>query len=566
MPPPLDYSLLDLPKLPGVFPFSRIETVDELLEHAAHIVEIVDSIDQVEQLLDGIARLGCQRDGNFEKLAAPIAQRIGSGSGGSSYGLGSSWGGMPLVMNDLVMTWLTGKIYKTPQNQWYGDPPPTWLNAMSRLREIQNMLIEGEPAQLLSTPSYTGGWVDPMHLVQRVADHLENGYKVYAADLMLALLRLSPVGRREALAAAAELPEEEGRIVRFALGGDDRAGKKDKRHASVWLCAGRARDPFGSLREPLEAIADHIPDLPGHLAPGEYRWKSFSEVTEHGYKMRRMKFGSLSKEEIAGARKYGVIERVAKKIKGKMRWEKWPIAAMHTTPDYSWGSIYEMSAPWRIDWFVMQWPLNPEPALQFGCMMLEQRLDEDTSRDAPGHVFLNALFEPGRCWGEMAYLALCLGLTSKSADARGYAIDAVIPCIESGHADPSRVVDVFARLLNGEMLRMNRLAMTLPQVLDVSHLHKWWVAKVMCGVIASVEKPPRKGHFLYELALDSLTPIGCAVPEAAGLTLKKLKGSSKAAKLARELLALEGTALDRPPEAVIAEALRGRIEFAESLV
>lgn len=565
MPSALDYNIHDLPRLPDAVEFVRIETAEELLELAAHLIEVVDSAEQIEQLLDGIARLGSQRDGNFSKLAAPLIQRIEKGAGGSAYGLGSYWAGMPLVMIDLIMTWLTGKTFNTPHGQWY-TATPTWVPTMARLREIQQLLIEQKPARLLSTPSYVGGWIEPSAFVRRVREHLDNGQKVYAADMMYGLLRLSPVGRKEALEAAADLPGEEGTITRFALGGDDRPTKKDKRFANVWLCAGRARDVDGSLREPLEAVAGEIPDLPNHLDPSGYPWAVHNEGKSRGYEFLSIKFDSLPAEDVNNPQSKGIIGRIAKGVKGKTRWEKWPVGAMHIVPENSWGAFYEMSSPWRIEWFAMQWPLNPEPGFQYGSQMLEKRLDEDTSRDAPGHVFLNGLFDPSRCWGDMAHLALCLGLASKSADARGFAVDAAIAGIESGRASTASAIDIFTKLLRGGMLKLNRLAMTLQQVLDVSPLHRWWVATVINGVVARAAEPPKNGHFLYEIALDSMAPLQRTPTSDMAAILGKLKGNSKAAKLARELLNLEGATIDEAPASALAEALQARLQFARSLI
>ena len=111
-----------------------------------------------------------------------------------------------------------------------------------------------------------------------------------------------------------------------------------------------------------------------------------------------------------------VAKRLADKLKPEIKFAEWPLGAMHMRP-------------------------HLESYYQYAALFLHQRFNENTSRDAPAHFFLSALFEPARSWGDMAHLALCIGLTSKSADARGFAIDALISGIESGHADIEKLTE-----------------------------------------------------------------------------------------------------------------------------
>jgi len=165
----------------------------------------------------------------------------------------------------------------------------------------------------------------------------------------------------------------------------------------------------------------------------------------------------------------------------------------------------------------------------------------------------------------MAVLIACLGLISRSADAQGYAVDAVIPAVESGHADVESMGAAFARLFENDAYKLNRFGPVMQQIQDVSLLHRWWVARLVDEIVTQLEKPPRGSRYLYEAALESLTPLGARPSDRMAEKLAAHKGSSKTAKLARDLLALEGDSIDQPAAEIAALAWQGRVAFARSM-
>ena len=86
-----------------------------------------------------------------------------------------------------------------------------------------------------AAPTHAGGWIDPGVLVRR----LDAGQPASKLDLVAAILRLAPLGREAALAAAADLSGEAGSVVRYALGGDEWIGAT----AAWWVAAARVRTP-----------------------------------------------------------------------------------------------------------------------------------------------------------------------------------------------------------------------------------------------------------------------------------------------------------------------------------
>ncbi len=203
--------------------------------------------------------------------------------------------------------------------------------------------------------------------------------------------------------------------------------------------------------------------------------------------------------------------------------------------------------------------------MSIAIRILDFRSDENTSRDTPVHAFLAALFDPTRLWGDMSNLAVCLGLLSRSSDARGFAIDALIPAIESGHADCCAMGEVFAKLLDDGAYKVNRFGLAMNPVLEVSKLHKWWVGRLVDEIVERLAKPPKAMYYLYDVALECMLPLKLRPSAAMEARLKLHKGSSKTAKLARDLVALEGSSIREPDVSVIAAAWQGRLRFANSL-
>lgn len=561
MPPPLHYKLLDLPGVADREPLNPVESREELLELAARLLEGVESADQVEVLLQGIARFGNQRSGDFSKFAAPLVQRMETGQP-SSDGLCTGGGAICIALIDLLMTWLTGRRYDSRKSPYY-DVSPQDRFAVARIREIQETLAYSSDSLLLSVPSYKNGWLDPGDFADRALKASDES-EFLEFDMMQALLRLGPGDRRAALQSAASIKGKTGRLARFALGGDESPTRKDRGDAHLWYCAARARCPELNSSELLSPIAGKAPKLPGASYTDTWNWSV--EATEvRGYRHSKIildedQFTVVDRRNIYNRNR---VSEVARKLT-EPPWRKWPTVALRSRLKQSWFSMYQFSAPWKIHWLAMQHPADTESFMSVGVPTLDARSDENTSRDTPVHAFFSALFDLTRPWGDVSNLAVCLGLLSRSSDSRGYAIDALIPAIESGHADISKIAKVFSKLLDGGAYKINRFSPAMTAVLDVSDLHKWWVGSVVDELVGQLDAVPKGAHFLYETALECMLPLNLRSTDAMAARLKTHKGSSKTAKLAKELLALEGPTIQEPGSALIFAAWLGRLQFVKS--
>lgn len=561
MPPVLQYEVWNLPCVADREKLDPVETRDELLELAARLLEQVEAPDQVEILLHGISRFGKDRSGNFDKLAAPLAQRIEKGQP-SSEGLCSGWGAVPIAFVDLLMTWWTGQQYDFRQTPYYDEPPQAAF-AVARIREIQKILLGASKYLLLSLPSYTSGWLDPEDFAQRVLDRDEK-QRLREYDLMQALLRLGPGNRQRALHSIRDVSGKSGRLARFALGGDERPKWTDRRDAHLWHCAARAREPEMNGKELLGPIAGKVPDMPGAFVTETWNW-SVKVKESNGYRLARIAFdeGALTHIDTGNTHKRDRLKEARRKLL-EPAWLKWPTIGLRTWPEQQWYSISQFSSAWRIHWLAMQHPADTESFMSVAVYMLDIRIDENTSRDTPAHAFFSAVFDPTRPWGEVTSLAVCLGLLSRSSDSRGYAIDALVPAIESGHADIHRIAEVFSKLLKDGAYKVNRFGPAMTTVLEASDLHKWWVGSLVDAIVGRLDPLPRNGYFLYEVALECMLPLNVRPSHAMATRLKEHRGSSKTAKLARELLSLEGPTIDEPRQALVSAAWLGRQQLASS--
>ena len=559
MPAPMTAPALSLPGVADAEPLVPVQTRDELLELTAQLIENVDNPGQLEVLLDGIARLGLDKSGDFEKLAAPLVQRIENGVP-SSYGLCSGWGNMSVAVADLVMSWLTGKHYDSRGTRYYNESPQQAFG-VSRIREITARLQSGIASAQVCLPSYSSGWLDPETFAARVAAIGEKE-TVGGYDLMLAMMRLGPGDQQAALETLNDSKWVLTKLARYALGGDADPGLLERKNAHLWLAASLNRPVEGELPK---AISGKLPKALRELdAHDDAQWRVVTEENQ-GYKWSRVRLAETSLHIIdRGSPYFESLVDKAKKL-ADPDWELWPTLGLRMTSKTRWYNVYSYTSPWAVHWQSLQQPSDTESFMAGAMRLLDLRSDENTSRDTPVHAFMFPLFDATREWKDLTHLAVALSALSRSSDTRGYAVDVLIPAIENGRANRQLFANTLSRLLAGGAYKINRFPEAMMPILDVSDLHKWWVGALVDDIVTQLDETPKGAHFLYEVALECLLPLGLSPSVAMKERLAAHKGSSKMARLARELLALDGPSVDDPGEAVINAAVAARLEFAKSL-
>ena len=72
----------------------------------------------------------------------------------------------------------------------------------------------------------------------------------------------------------------------------------------------------------------------------------------------------------------------------------------------------------------------------------------------------------------MAALTLWVGLTSKEADARSYAVEVLTETIQDGRAHPQPLGEILVRLANCRWFKLNRIAESITEVAHLSPQHR----------------------------------------------------------------------------------------------
>jgi uncharacterized protein DUF6493 len=525
MPGALKFGILDIPVLSAVEKIQPIETVDELIDAVSHAIEELESADERERILDGISRLGGERPDDFERRTEPLLKRIDK-----------------------------EVFLYAPQNIMGGDMQQLlgcWLRSRSaspsdgRLRGIARALARGEYHGLLAAPTHRHGWIEPRVLVERLLRVVTSGRTPHPYDLIHALLRLAPDNRDEALADAQNLKGSAGRILRWALGGEEGPTIGDRGNVHLWLAAGRSRQPFGELNE-LNSL--EMEKLPTGVRSVDYVWRCF--IDEYDPRANTPFAGrSLVKTnrlDVTTEPRLPQLYSDWLDVSGQL---------LFPTP--------VNAAIWQIQNVAATWPLNLQPFFQRAANDLMSRLESATSTLSPNHAYFGTLFEPDRPWPELAYLAVSLGLLTKDAESRTAALDALIEAIADGRVHPDPLGEVLVKVVAGGWAKLNRLSESLAELARVSPLHAWTAARLISMVVASFEQLPRDAHHLLTLLVELHTDLGLALDDAVRDSLASVKGASKTAKAAKSLLAHEGTSFPPRIRQAAVLALEARIERAE---
>ena len=232
--PALDFDGTEFPRLDPERRLEPIDDLDALIDLCSRLIENPEPAEDLDRCVDAISRLCDQRPSDFEKRTAPLTARVRNRFVGSK-----QFPRHALVMfHRIALGWLTGEIDRSGVMKWSNGLlgfTSLWLRANTQ------RIAEGRAAPLLATPTHAGGWIDPRVFVERYQTWCRLPFAMPTEDLVMALLRLAPDHRGEALAAAKDLRDEPGAAIRYALG-----SKKEPigDSAPLWVAAARSRSPW----------------------------------------------------------------------------------------------------------------------------------------------------------------------------------------------------------------------------------------------------------------------------------------------------------------------------------
>ena len=448
------------------------------------------------------------------------------------------------------MGWLTGEIDRSGVMKWSkGLLGFTWL----WIRANTQRIAEGRAAPLLATPTHAGGWIDPRVFVERYHTWCRLPFAMPTEDLIMALLRLAPDHRGEALAAARDLRDEPGAAIRYALG-----SKKEPigDSAPLWVAAARSRSPWSD--DPA-VLARH----PG-LGPDAGRAAIYDL---DAISVERPYDDPLLKISLVPELPEGAADRA-----------DLPTVSFHACPIFP---IFanQWPSPATI------WPSALESFFADGLKRLVRSTDNVT--DGPKcREFLIPLLNPDVPLRPMARLLIGVGLTAKVPEITGLATDALIAAIDDGRIDAARLGESLRTVWRWEVrastrdtgrgrtkaessvgfAKANRWAKTLGDVARASALHAHVVACALEQVLADGVTGRRASANvvpLLELLREASVTCGRAVSAEARAYIEKIDSGGKTGRVVKSLLELQDVPDSAKRRVLAVQALAHRITRAE---
>jgi hypothetical protein len=377
-------------------------------------------------------------------------------------------------------------------------------------------------------------------------------------DLIMALLRLAPDHRAEALAAARDLRDEQGAAIRHALG-----SKKEPLgdSAPLWVAAARSRSPWSD--DP--AVEARHPGL--------------------GPDAGRAAIYEIDRFSIEGddepVLKTTLVPEFPEKVSERA---DLPTVSFHDdTIEAIVLAAYFKSHQWPSPATI--WPSALESYFADGAKRLV-RSGDNVTNGPKCRELLVPLLEPDVPLRPMARLLIAVGLGAKLPELAGLATDAVIAAIDDGRIDAARLGESLrtawrweaprstretsqgASAVEGSVgfIRPSRWAKTLGDVVRASKLHAHVVASALEQVLAdgaTVRRPAASVVPLLELLREALVTSGRAVCAEVRGYLETIDTGGKTGRVVKSLLQVKDVADSAKMHALAVQALAHRIARAE---
>jgi hypothetical protein len=378
---------------PRLDPGRRVEPVashEELFDEAVRAVEAPADRVAVERLLDGVSRMGTPLDAlpaDRVKALRARAEKLSRRD--------------PEGVPGFVVSWL-GKAAALPPPRWEQKPrvdPATF--GERRFVNVLARVAAGRTRPLLSMPSVDGFFVDPRALVARAVT-LSGDLDV--EDAVLALLRLAPDGRAEALAAAKALRPASplARPLRYALGAPAASVKpKTGDDPALWIAAARARSPGAD--DPL--VAKTFPGLgpdAGEAARFAFEWTKTKSKYVGFYVDYQARVRPLPKKKV-------------------------PLAHLSVLMATGFDLGIEATARELASFM----PADRRSFFAHGAVALRSNVDWSDAK-WENHHFLEPLLDPDVPLEPIGLLVLAIGLNTKESRENALATDALVAAISDG--------------------------------------------------------------------------------------------------------------------------------------
>ncbi len=476
-----------------------IESFHELNAEWLRVLEDPSDPLDVERVMDGLSRRGAARPDDFAKAMGPLAKRAAA-----------IVDRQPDDRLQFLLAWLASAYTRGDIRQWavkqQGDGESVGSNSRRetgalaevfaiRGAELLLQIEDGYRLPMISAPTDSRGFVAARSLLSRYAEYRAQGIRPGVTDMALALQRLAPEGRSEALETLEPEDETENAIA-FALGGDVSIGDT----GWLWVAAAAARRPYADR----PAIAEKH----GHGLPDAGTKARYEVSFDKGF------FTSVNVQPSMSADwpKGYIVSRFH--IPAAGRWNLWSTCGDHVN---------------MIRWSATVWPLNTEPFFSQGLRVFnyDQRL-----ANSPYAGFVEPMLEEHVVIGEVGSILLIMGLASSDPAVRSVALDSAIAAIAQSRISVDLVQEALIRLLPVGRIPVGRWTKTLGELSTRSKEHADFVRELIEGSLRhDPASPPRDVgglvELLYELTVLTETPVSDAK------TIEYLSGIKSGGKLKR---------------------------------
>lgn len=566
--PALEFDGTEYPRLN---PDKRLQIAADFDAMVFMLNKGASSGDDQERNLEAIARFGAQRPDDFEQRTAALRQK------------GTSWVGS----DQSVMRWLSASAAG-----WSAAGRHPIDEMLSKRCDLVGTRARAGQAQvLLSTPTHSGGWIDPLVLVQRLinsetaaqanqtaapdlvslagqmlANSASNMLKavglalpvpqqVDLLDQSLAISRLAPERRQEALALLTAKPAKSTEFrnaLRYALGD---SSVEIGPTAALWIAAARSRAPF----EDDQAVEKKFPCL----GPDGGRAAKYKLLTDP------VRVPDPKYPHVSG---FKIVDRLPEPIGNQDLIDSIASCALHVRRTVS---IFNQCPFFHRDWASTVCPMLIE---SWFAHCVEMIAHSDGKGDAGlCRSFVEKMYDPDVPLKPMALLTISLAISAKFKEQSDPAMECLIQAIEDGRLNSTKLTGAIetARSFNTgikqtvlsslEFVSLTRWAKAMKTAALTSPYH----ALVVRGAIEQLltgdpADAPKDLHtlldVLLELAMQQQQPV---VRAPAREYLSGIKTSGKTAKLVKQLLALKkGPDADRIHMESLTYALEKRIDRA----
>ena len=610
-PPELTGRLTHLSKL------TPVQTVEELIDLALKIIEAPTDCDEHELLLDGLDRLHNRRDDNFVAKTSSLRKAVLAPRNLGMIPFFYSWKGESLdepvgidnyayYLAAAIALWIADERSVSPDGKYFNvtlngnqavldfvGKPDIEVIFGNRIMHLARRMCNGITHQSLSTPTHTGGWIDPVVFVERIIADPNKLVMHDLNDYILALYRLAPDRRLEALELLKDDKDENifTTTLKFLLG-DPQFSYTEEDILKDEASLSPKTNPW---REKAQHHLDHAFEPASRRAIGfverlqfqtqeerqnaleklrlnpkpfvEYEVvKELSELLSLHYPELKTETADDSVEKAAETQRNELLVRkalitaailVRNPASDPVRYtlDKYPDAAstirtrfLKRNGDNDAFPLYYIHKPFTqpyhyenkwvgglIRWRMTVFPSHREPLYWNAIPSLFAQVEAGGSYTAP-HGFIETLLDPQEPMGDAATAAVLIALAAKPTGLAMLAQDILIASIGEGRLVAGRLVPAVEFHLRNELPKTNRWHEKFNVIAGVSPLHAAVIRETLDQTLPAFPLK-QTGPFvelLYELCVADESPL---VHQTTLDFLKRLTG--KTGQTAKKLLAMK---------------------------